>query len=209
VPHSLEAALDVEARVAERRLRLGAGLIPEPLELLRRAHLAHPASSATGPRLQHHGIADRLRDAQPFGHRLHRAVGAGDHRQPELLHRDARRDLVVEAPEDFGGRTDEHEPVFLADLGEVGVLGQEPVPRMDRLRAADERGRHDRRDVHVALARRRGSDTDRFVGEVHRKAMRVGLAVHEHGLDPELAAGADHAQRDLASIRDEDLIEGQ
>jgi hypothetical protein len=39
--------------------------------------------------------------------------------------------------------------------------------------------------------------------------VRVGLAVHEHGLDAQLAARADDAERDLAAVRDEDLIEGQ
>ena len=80
---------------------------------------------------------------------------------------------------------------------------------MDRLRAADERGRHDRRDVEVALTRGGRPDADRLVGEVHRKAVRIGLAVHDHGLDAQLAARADDPQRDLTSIGDEDLIEGQ
>jgi hypothetical protein len=39
--------------------------------------------------------------------------------------------------------------------------------------------------------------------------VRIGLAVHDHGLDAQLAARADDSQRDLASIGDEDLIEGQ
>jgi hypothetical protein len=42
---------------------------------------------------------------------------------------------------------------------------------------------------------------------VDREAVRVGLAVHDDALDPELAARADDAQRDLAAVRDEDLIE--
>jgi hypothetical protein len=37
--------------------------------------------------------------------------------------------------------------------------------------------------------------------------MRVGFAVHNDALDPELAARTDDAQRDLTPVRDEDLIE--
>jgi hypothetical protein len=44
---------------------------------------------------------------------------------------------------------------------------------------------------------------------MHGKAVRVRLAVHDHGLDAELAARADDAEGDLAPIGDEDLIEGQ
>ena len=209
VTHALEAALDVEARVAEGRLGLRARLIPQPLQLLRSGHLAHAATAATGARLQHHRIPDGLRDAQRLGHRLDRTIGTRDHWQAELLHRDARRDLVVEAPQDLGRRTDEHQTVLLADLREVRVLGEEAVAGMDGLRSADQRGRHDRRDVQVALARRGGTDADGFVREVHRQAVRIGLAVHEHGLDAELATRADDSQRDLAAIGDQDLIEGQ
>src|SRR5512132_2693060 len=43
---------------------------------------------------------------------------------------------------------------------------------------------------------------------MHRKAVRVGLAVYDDRLDAELAAGANDAKRDLAAIGDEDLIEG-
>src|SRR4030081_360683 len=80
---------------------------------------------------------------------------------------------------------------------------------MDRLRAADERGRHDRRDVQIGIARRRRPDADRLIGQMHRQAVRVRFAVHEHGLDAELAAGADDTKRYLATVGDKDLIEGQ
>src|SRR5207245_1028638 len=76
-----------------------------------------------------------------------------------------------------------------------------------RLRGRDERGRHDRGDVQIGRARRGRTDTDRFIGEVDRQAVRVGLAVHGDRLDTELAAGADDAHGDLAAIRDEDLLE--
>ena len=66
-----------------------------------------------------------------------------------------------------------------------------------------------RRRLELRLGLREQQLADRFVGEVHGQAVGVRLAVDDDGLDPELATRADDAQRDLASVRDEDLIEGQ
>ena len=35
----------------------------------------------------------------------------------------------------------------------------------------------------------------------------VGLGIDRHGLDAQFAAGADDAQRDFTTVRDEDLVE--
>ena len=207
VPDALEVAFEVEAVVTEARLRLAAGLLPEALEVARRLGLAHPAPATARARLQHDRVADGLGDAQRLARRLHRALGAGDDRQPGAPHRRARRRLVVESREHLRWRADEDQAVLLADLGEVGVLGEEAIARVDRLRAGDERGRDDRRDVQIGVARVRRADADRLVGGVDREAVRVGLAVHDDALDLELAARADDAERDLTPVRDEDLVE--
>src|SRR5439155_16347397 len=209
VTHALEAPLEVEAFVAERCLRLGARLVPETLQLRGRRRLAHAAATAAGLRLEHHWIADRFRDAQGLSVRAHGPVRSGNDRQAKLLHRRARLRLVMEVREHLGRRTDEDEAVIAADLGEVRALGEEAVPGVDRLRAADECGRDDRGDVQIRVARRGGADADGLVRQMHGQAVCVGLAVHDDRLDPKLAARADDSERDLAAVGDEDLIEGQ
>ena len=52
-----------------------------------------------------------------------------------------------------------------------------------------------------------GADAHGLVGEAHVERARVGLGVDGDGLDAELAAGAQDAQRDLAAVGDEDLLE--
>ena len=93
------------------------------------------------------------------------------------------------------------------NLGERRVLGEEAVAGMDRVGAGDLGGADDRGDVKVAPGGGRGPDADRLVGEAHVQRARVGLGVHGDGRDAELAARADDAQRDLAAVRDEDLLE--
>jgi hypothetical protein len=65
----------------------------------------------------------------------------------------------------------------------------------------------DRGDVEVALARRRGPDAHGLVGEAHVERAGVGLGVDCDGLDPQLAARALDAQRDLSAVGDQDLLE--
>ncbi len=65
------------------------------------------------------------------------------------------------------------------------------------------------RDAEVGQAARRRADADVVVGEAHVQRLAVGLAVDRHGLDAELAAGANHPQGDLAAVGDQDLLEHQ
>src|SRR5207302_8150056 len=116
VTHALETALEVYALITERRLRLAARLLPEALQLAGGGGLAHAAPAAAGLRLQHHRIADRLRDPQCLGDAAHRTIRSRDHRYTDLLHGHTRRRFVVKAREHVGRRADEREPVLLADL---------------------------------------------------------------------------------------------
>ena len=107
----------------------------------------------------------------------------------------------------FGVGPDELDVAGLADLGEVGALRQEPVAGMDRVGAGDLGGADDRRHVQVAVGAARRADADVLVGEADVQRVLVGLGVDGDGLDAQLAAGADHAQRDLAAVGDQDLLE--
>ena len=53
----------------------------------------------------------------------------------------------------------------------------------------------------------RRADAHGLVGEQHVLEVGVGGGMHGDGLDAELAAGAQDAQRDLAAVGDDDLVE--
>src|SRR5689334_20668177 len=78
---------------------------------------------------------------------------------------------------------------------------------MNGVGAAGSCGGQDLLDVEVALAGGRGADVDGAIGgaRVHRAAIRIGE--DGDGVDAELAAGAHHADRDLAAVRDEDAAD--
>src|SRR5690606_18111286 len=79
--------------------------------------------------------------------------------------------------------------------------------RVDGFGIGDFGGRDDGRHVQVAFARGRRPDAHGFVGQAHVLGVAIGLGVHHHRLDAELAAGALDAQRDLAAIGDQDFFE--
>ena len=107
----------------------------------------------------------------------------------------------------LGRRADEGDAVLLDDIGESGVLGQEPVAGMDRVGIGDLGGRDDRRDVQIAFRGLGRADADAFVGEADMHGVGVGGRMDRDGADAHLAAGAVDAERDFAAICDQDLFE--
>ena len=95
----------------------------------------------------------------------------------------------------------------LADLGEAGVLGEETVAGMDGVGASKLSGGDDRRYVQVAAHRRRRADADRLVGQLVVQGVPVSGGVDSDAPYPQLAAGPDYAQGDLAAVRYEDLAD--
>ena len=165
------------------------------------------APAAAGRRLEDDGVADPLGRLQRLRRVLERELAARDDGHAGLLGDHARLGLVAHEPDRFGRGADEGDGAGAAHLGERGVLGQESVAGMDRLAVGDGRGGDDGRDVQVAEAGRVRADADGLVGSLDGQGGGVGLGVGDDRADAELAAGADDPQRDLAPVRDENLVE--
>lgn len=104
-------------------------------------------------------------------------------------------------------RADKGDPVRIEDVGEFRVLRQEAVTRMHRIRTRDLAGRDDRRYVQIAFARRRRADAHALIREPHMHRIGVRRRVNGDRLDAHLAAGTMDAQRDFATVCNEDLLE--
>src|SRR5690606_40463228 len=79
----------------------------------------------------------------------------------------ARRSLVAYTGDALGSWADEHEVVFLAFGGELGVLCQEAVTGMYGLRAGNQRRCQQVADVEVAATGSSWPDADGFVCQQH------------------------------------------
>jgi hypothetical protein len=208
MPRPLQEFLHVDLVVAEGRERLGLGDIDGIEQRGFGVHDAHAASAATAGGLDDHGVADIAGDAQIFlCFRPQRPIGAGHARHTMALHDTYRGDLVAHHADGLGFGSDKNETAVFDALRKIGILGQESIARMDRtgvghLGRADDRGH-----VQVAQLRGRGPDAHAFVGEQHVFETVVGRRVHGDGLDSELLAGAQDAQRDFAAIGNDEFFE--
>ena len=104
--------------------------------------------------------------------------------------------------------SDEDDPRGRARLGQLGLLGQEAVARVDRLGAARDRGRDDR-DRRAGSCR--APAPDRY-GRTRRPARRWRASTSASlktatDSTAQLAAGADDPHRDLAAVGDQEPVE--
>ncbi|MPL82810.1 hypothetical protein SDC9_28759 [bioreactor metagenome] len=199
--------LDEDAVVAEARrglvlraFKAFAGFLLVPGD-------AHALAAAAGRSLDHHRIADLVRD-------LHRFLGVGDQPHVARNRRDARflgqllrGDLVAHRLDRGRRRPDEDDAFLLQRLGELHVLGQEAVARMHRLGAGLADRVHDLVDHDIGLVRRRRADMHRLVSHLHVQRVRIGVGIDGDRLDPHLARRLDHAAGDLAAVCDQDFLE--
>ena len=106
-------------------------------------------------------------------------------------------------PERLWARADEDKAGGADGLGEVGVLGQEPVAGVDRVGAGLLRG------ADVLLRVEIAADLDRLARGARVKRPTVVRSDDGDGLDAQLVARAEDPQRYLAAVRYEELLDGQ
>jgi hypothetical protein len=205
VARPLAVPLHVHVGVAEGGQRLGAPGVPVVGEPIGIVDDLHAAAAAAGRRLEDH----RQADARGV---LAQLVLGVDHPVPGRIGTPAAliaaRALILSPMRRIAGRRpDPGELALLAHLGELGILGQEAVAGVDRVGAGDLGRADQRRDVEVALPRRRRPDAHRLIGELDVQRVGVGGRVDRDRLDAHLATGADDAERDLAAVGDQDLLE--
>ncbi|MCY1416847.1 hypothetical protein D9M71_323640 [compost metagenome] len=177
--------LQVDHGVAERRTRFGTGQLGRLDQLGLFVDHAHAATTTATGSLDDHRVTHLASDRQGgFLVFRQRAVGARNGRYASFLHGVLRRHLVAHQADDVSGRTDEGEARTLDLLGEVGVLGEEAVARVNAVGTGDFSRGDDRRDVQVRLAGRSRANAYRFVGQRQMHEFAVGGGVHRHRLDP-------------------------
>jgi hypothetical protein len=133
VAGTLEESLEDQPVVAECRLRLAARsgeLGGESVEVPDRPH---PLAAAAGGRLDEEWNADGRRGGRQRVIRLVGIVVARRCRNAELGCQAPSGGLVAHRPDSARWRTDPRDAGIDDVLGEVGVLGQEPEARVDRV----------------------------------------------------------------------------
>jgi hypothetical protein len=200
---------DEDFRPAEGGAGFALRLLEFFRQLVRGGDDAHPAPAAAVARLDDDRIADLLRRLLHLGDGFEaRARSPGTVGTFALA---ATRLAAVLSPNissSLGVGPTEGDPGVRARLGEFRSLGEEPVPRMNRIDAVLLGDRDDVGDVEVPLDRLAAlgrADHIRLIGfeTVQREA--VFPSVDGDGSKAELGCRAEHADGDLTSIGDQQL----
>ncbi len=116
--------------------------------------------------------------------------------------------LVAHGTDGAGRRTDEDQAGFGHGVGELGVLGQESIARMDGVGTSGSRGSDDGRNIEVGLTRCGSTDTHGPIRAGHVWAVAIGLGVDGNGAKPKSAGRPHDADGDLAPVGHEHGMEG-
>ncbi len=169
---------------------------------------AHAPPAAAPGRFQHKGIADL---GGLLLHKLHvvaQHLGRRDHWHAGLDRHAAGGCLVSQGPHRRGLGADEGDARCVTGLDEIGVLGQQAVSRMNRIRAAVPRDADDLRDREIRTDGRQPLADQ--IGLVRLEAVErqlVLLGVDRDRLLAQLRRRPHHADRDLAPVGDQDFLE--
>ena len=207
VPRILEVPLDVDGGIGEVLLTLSGRGLERALGVARPTDELHPLAATPGRGLDDERVADLGAELGDLLRGTDRVDGPGNDRHARVAHHLAGGSLRPHQLDRRGRGADPRQPRLLHHPREGRVLGEEPVPGVDRLRAAAERGLDEHVPTEVALRGRTGPDEVRLVGRPDVRAPPVGLRVDGHTADPELAQRPEDADRDLAAIGHEHLRE--
>jgi hypothetical protein len=181
--------------------------LPKAGKLSLVAHDAHAPSATARRSFNDHRKADLPRPLHGFAITGQDALGTWQNGHPRFLHRGAGLFLFAHQPGDFRWRPNESDVAGLGYFGEIGVLRQQSVSRMDSVDVRDLSRADDCRNVEVALRQLGRTNADRFVGKLDVQRVPIGLAVNRHGADAQLFASANDAQGNLATVRNKNFIE--
>ena len=199
--------LDQHGGVAEGALRLGPGAFQRIGKGRGVVHAPHALAAAPRHGLDQHRVADPRGLRRQMVRVLIRAVIAGHDRHARLLHQRLGRVLEAHRPDRRRRRPDEDQPRRHHRIDEVGVLGQEAIARMDRLRAGGLGRRDDPVAPQIAVGGRGPAQMHGLIGHLHMARIAVGVGIDRDRRHAQAAAGVDDAAGDLAPVGDQDLVE--
>ena len=206
VPRLVQEALDEALAAAEGRHGLADGGVEQLGDLLHGAGHLEPATATAERGLDGDGEAVLLREGDDLVGAADRVLRAG-HQGGAGLHGDVPRGhLVAEVDDRLRRGADPGQPGVDDGLGEVGVLGEEAVAGVDRVRAGLLGGVQDLVDDQVGVAGGRAAEGERLVGDAHVQRVAVRLGVDGHAGETGVLARARHSHRDLTAVGDQDLL---
>ena len=203
-----QVLLDEDVLAAEGLLGLAAHQLKGGPNLLRRVAAAHPPAAAAGGGLQNDGEAVGHGLLQGLVGILERFGGAGDGGHAAGDGRGLGGQLIPHPGQHVGGRADELDTLRLAGPGEVGILAEEAIAGVDGIHLAALGQVDDPGDVQIGP--QGGLVLPNQIGLVRlgaEEGVDVLGGVHGHRVEPQVVAGPEHPDGDLAPVGHQDFVE--
>ena len=207
VPRPVQVPLDEALPVPERGGRLADRGLVLLADLVHRAGDLEPAAAAAEGGLDRHRQAVLAGEIHDLFRRVDGAVCTGRQRRADAPGDLPGLDLVAERLDRLRRGPDPGQARVGHRRGEGGVLGEEAVAGVHSVRAGHGRDVDDLADVQVRLRRRAAVERVRLVGDLDVQGVEVLVGVDGHAGQACVPAGASHADRDLAAVRDQDFAQ--
>ena len=202
VTSNLDETLDeVSAQVGSVRVTR-----EEQVEVSLRADDADASSAAAVGALEHHGVTGRGDECLDLFARGHGLGDARDGSHAARLGHAAGLDLVAQSVDHGRRGTEPCDTGVLDGACKLGVLRQEAVARVNRIRARLQRDRQDLLTVQVRRGRIVATQGQGLVGLARMWRCHVLISVNRDRCDAHVGGRAAHAQSDFATVGDEDSI---
>ena len=198
--------LDINRAISEGLLGFHAGGMVSLHQAAFVAGDAHATTTATGDRFNHHRKSNFAGNAERLGFGIDRAIATGRDRNSGLAGAVAGGIFIAHEANRLRRRTNKLDVATGANLGEVRVLRQKSIARVDRIGIANLRSADDAVDFQIALGTYSRPDANGLVGELHMKAVNIGLRVNGNRLDTQFLTGADNTEGNFAAIGDQDFF---
>ena len=202
-----EIALEVELASAEVVDGLASGTVDCGLDVVTLVHDLHASTATTKGGLDRNRPAVLVGELVDLGALGDRCGVAGDATHTNVLGGSSGRELVAHDLDGRGLWPDEHDTHVGDCSGEIGVLAEEPVARMEPIGACIAKHLQDGFGVQVALGSGLASERVRLVGEPHMKGVAVEIAVNSNGGDAEVTTCPDDPNSDFTTVCDKDLFQ--
>ncbi len=199
-----------DIRDAECGLGLPTRLFQSLVELLGRRCDAHAAAAAAHRRFHNHRVAEGARQGVGFLRAaVKRLITAGQNRHLRSFCDSAGDHLVAQLLQDLDPWSDERQAGVLARLGEGRVLAQETIARVDGINPILMGDVDDSLDVQVRANRlARLADPISLIRFESVQGEAVFMRVNRDSTYPELVSRAEDPDRNLATIGNEELVDG-
>ena len=202
----LHVLLDQHRIVAKTAARLTLARRQSLVKICRLLDDAHALAATACAGFDQHREPDGFGFLRQQGRCLVRAVVARHQGHTGFFHQLLGRCLQAHGLDGRRGRPDEHHTRLFAGIGEVGVLAQKTIARMDGLRPRLHGGLQDALPLQITVLRGVAADVHRFITGLHMGRLCVGIRVHGHGAHTQATGTGGHAAGDFAAVGDEDFV---